>query len=207
MRVSSRTILHCAVLLLTFAAFTFAEEPAKKADDENKNQSEQQVEQKSDEKSEKQEDSKQAPADKQAAKKAKEKVEKAKKGNDEPIVFTNGDLEALFGKAEPSAPPQPPASGVVARPGGSTSRATQSEKTEARIQAIQAEIKRLNEMNRSLKNPYLARVKTTDEEKKAFENKGADERIRINNERIAALREELAKLQRASSAAPAKPKR
>jgi hypothetical protein len=204
MRVPSRTLLSCATIALTFAAFALAEEPAKKSEkseEKSGDKSAQTSEQENEQASEKK------PNEKAAAKKAQEKVEKAKKGNDEPIVFTNDDLQALFGKAEPAEAPEADAAeggAILVVPG---SKPDQLDKTQARIKAIQAEIKRLNEMNRSLKNPYLARVETTDEEKKVYANKGSDERIRINNERIAALRQELAKLQGARPAAPAKPKR
>ena len=202
----SRMLAICAALALMLAVPLLAEEPPKKSEEKASQSSEKQAPGKDGSSAK---DSSREPAAKPAsAREAQAKVEKAKEGNDEPVVFTNGDLEALFGKPEPSAPPAtaaPLPAAVPARekPGASA----QEVRTEQRIQQIQEEIARLNEMNRSLRNPLLRRVPQTDDEKKAFKGKGSDERIRINNERIAVLGAELARLQSPGTSASPAPKR
>jgi hypothetical protein len=65
----------------------------------------------------------------------------------------------------------------------------------ARIAELKQEEERLNKRIKSLKNPFLPRVPLTDEEKKAEEGKGSDERVRMLEKRLAGIGEERKQLQ------------
>ncbi len=65
----------------------------------------------------------------------------------------------------------------------------------ARIAELNKEQERLRSRIKSLKNPFLPRVPLTDEEKKAEEGKGSDERVRMLEKLLAGIGEELKQLQ------------
>jgi hypothetical protein len=122
-------------------------------------------------------------------KKAKEKKE------DKQEVITNETLKRKYGEPEPARPPREAGrSEAPPEPAPPKPAMTEPERSK-RIAELGKEQVRLQRRIQSLKNPFLPRVPLTEEEQKAEEGKGADERVRMLEERLARIGHELKELE------------
>jgi hypothetical protein len=128
-------------------------------------------------------------------------VDGGEKSN-ETFVFTNDDLEARYGSREPArraAVPLKPAAPKSLDPKGKSKQPSNPEaeieaENAARRAEIEAEIERLRKREASLRNPFLPRVETTDEEKQREAGKDNATRLHEVQQRIRELEKELAGL-------------
>lgn len=123
-------------------------------------------------------------------KKAKEPKEPEKKE-----AVTNETLKEKYGDPAPAEPSHEAAKGEPLSKKVKPKPAMTAEERGKRIAELKTEQDRLQRRIMSLKNPFLPKVPPTEEEKKAEEGKGADERVRMLEERLALTEAEMKKLQ------------
>ena len=117
-----------------------------------------------------------------------------KKEPEKQEVVTNETLKKKYGEPEPATPPQPPMKGTPSPKAEEPTPAAQETDQAGRVVELKKEEERLNRRIQSLKNPFLPKVPLTDEEKKDEAGKGADVRVRMLEERLAKIRDELKRL-------------
>jgi len=123
-------------------------------------------------------------------KQAKEKQEQEKKE-----VVTNETLKKKYGEPAPAVPPKEAAKDETSpKPAKPAAAKAEPDRT-ALIADLKKEQARLKRRIQSLKNPFLPREPPTDQERKAEEGKGADERVRMLEERLARIGDELKELE------------
>ncbi len=134
---------------------------------------------------------------------AEPEKKKDDKKKEEPRVITNEDLKKKYGDPEklliPPPPPLPPQPREVSE-SGQAADANQMDKDAGAgsaklLKALQAEKSHLEGRIRSLKNPFLPRVKPTEEEQKAEQGKGSAERVRMLEKRLKKVDADLKKLE------------
>ena len=109
------------------------------------------------------------------------------------VVITNGDLERMYGKSRQQ--PQRAAAGTT--PGdefveglpGSTGAAPPPPGSNAAD--VQAEITRLEQKAKHIKNPYVTPVRETPQEREAERGLGAAEKLQATQKRIEQLKQDL----------------
>ncbi len=124
-------------------------------------------------------------------KKAKEKKEQEKQE-----VITNETLKKKFGEPEPAAAPKKADKGEAAPKATPPAPASAEPDPALRIAELKKEEQRIRRRIKSLKNPFLPRVPPTEEESKAEEGKGADERVQMLEKRLVEIKDELKKLEK-----------
>ena len=125
-----------------------------------------------------------------------EPEKKQAKEKKEQEVVTNETLKKKYGEPAPAVPPKE-ASKDKASPKPAKPAAAEAEPDRtALIADLKKEQARLQRRIRSLKNPFLPRVPPTEEEQKAEEGKGADERVRMLEERLTRIGDELKELEK-----------
>ena len=125
------------------------------------------------------------------------KEAKEEKKQEKQEVVTNETLKKKYGEPAPApAVPGKEAQQEKVSPKKDQPAAVSPGKDHAaRIVELKQEEVRLNKRIRSLKNPFLPKVPQTDEEKKAEEGKGSDERVRMLEKRLVVIGDELSRLQ------------
>ncbi|MBD3868928.1 MAG: hypothetical protein IFK94_12440 [Acidobacteria bacterium] len=125
------------------------------------------------------------------------KQKNEKKEPEKQEVVTNETLKKKYGEPAPApAAPTKKEDRVEPLPRADQPAPVSPEKDrKARIAELNKEQERLRSRIKSLKNPFLPRVPLTDEEKKAEEGKGSDERVRMLEKLLAGIGEELKQLQ------------
>lgn len=156
----------------------------------------------------------------QPAQKAEEKAEPGGQGEQDVKVYTNEDLERMFGEeesAESAAPPTEEAAGErkpvmevkvepepTAKPATDPLSRMQQQQAEAEDHARAVEeakqavadarkrVAQLEERVLAVKNPFLARPVIPDDEKAQWDSMGARERLEDSETKLKQAREELA---------------
>jgi hypothetical protein len=141
----------------------------------------------------------------------------AKPADDAPLVFTNDDLERMFGPSEPAAPPaavapveagskpaaDDPLKRMEADKAAAGDRAAGVAEAEKKLAAAQANLDGLEKQLLATRNPYLPRPKLSEEDARKLEGKSGPERVELTEEQIEAARREVDKaradLERAKS--------
>ena len=127
------------------------------------------------------------------------KQAKEKKEQEKQEVITNETLKKKYGEPAPTPAPAPPpkeaTKGEAAQKPAKPAAAEAEPDLAALIAKLKKEQARLQRRIQSLKNPFLPRVPLTEEEQKAEEGKGSDERVRMLEERLARIGGELKELE------------
>lgn len=131
---------------------------------------------------------------------AEDPPKKEEEKKEESPAYTNEDLQERYGTPEPAKPASPPA-GEEAKPVKPTDPKQPAaepmgpaEKAKRRA-AIETELDRLRKRLASLHNPFLPRVKPTEEEKEREKTMDNAARVREVEARIQKLETELKKLE------------